>query len=230
MTNQEGQMNVNKHQIFKSTFRKLAVGLGVFSVFALTSMPAASQAVFQKSDVFEFFGEDANGAPTPENPGLTGAAWLNRTAHRIQGRVMTKVDKAGHAYTVWIVLFNNPLECDMGCNDGDLENPDVEPSVYYGNGAISSLSPPGGVINLDLALTDEGLADGRFRLDDALPEPIPVWVDGLTLGNGLCAEIHLVVDVHETPKNKMGRESWVPDLTTTVFPGTGGSRLSGRAG
>ena len=104
-------------------------------------------------------------------------------------------------------------------------NPAVESVVYYGNGAISAFGSPadsrGGVINVDLSITDEGLPDGIHRLDDVFPTPIPAWVDGMNPDNGLCAEIHLVVDQHDTPFNKSGFSSWVLDLTTATFPGTG---------
>ena len=181
---------------------------------------AVAQTEFQARDVVEFFGQVAD-VPTPPNPDFTGAAWLNRSENRIQGRLMTKVARSGYAYTVWVVVFNNPEFCIDECSDSDLGLPEVQGSVYYGNGAISAHSPPGGVINVDLALTDQGLAEGRYRLDDGLPEPIPFWVDGINPDNGLCAEIHLVVDQHETPKRKVqGDQSWAADLTSTVFPGT----------
>ena len=206
--------------MLKLRLKKLLVAtMGV--VFGMNAAAVLAQADFQAVDVFEFFGETMDG-PLPPDPAMTGAAWLNRTETRIQGRVMTTVDKSGLPYTIWVVVFNNPDYCIDGCNGEDLGLPEVQGSVYYGNSAISAQSPPGGVINVDLALTDQGLADGRFRLDDALPEPIPIWVDGITAGNGRCAEIHLVVDEHRTPARRVqGDESWVADLTTTVFPGTG---------
>ena len=202
--------------------RRLASSLAAAALLGLVGAPAAAERVFQTAPVTKFFGD---GVAVPIND-QTGAAWLNRGKSRIQGRVMTRVRQARVAYTVWIVLFNNPMQCaPPGCAGMDLGNPAVEGVVYYGNGAISAHGSPqdtrGGVINLDISMTDEGLPKGLFRLDDALENRIPFWADGLNHGNGLCAEIHLVIDQHATPFNKRGFTSWVADLTSTVFPGTG---------
>lgn len=190
-----------------------------------SSAAGAEDRIFQSADAIEFFGPD----PDPDDLSFTGAAWLVRSADRVEGRLMTKVDEAGTAYTVWVVIFNNPSACipgqtgelDFGCNGADLTDPNVDAAVYYGTGAISALSPPGGVVNVDLTITDEGLPDGIFSLDEAINSPVPPGTfpaDGLAEGNGLCAEIHLVVDHHPLPSNKMGEDSWVEDLTTTDFP------------
>ena len=179
----------------------------------------AAQAHFQTADVF---------ALPPSNPlDLTGAAWMKRTESRIQGRIMTKVKKAGFAHTVWLVIFNNPQNCGTApCMDSDLFNPDVRGEVYYGSAAISALSPPGGVINVDLAIRDDGLPDGIFDFNQLVLEGIPPFpvedtggdlIDGLDDDNGLCAEIHLVVDFHPGPV-KTDADSWVRDLTSTDFP------------
>ena len=182
---------------------------------------ALAQSYFQKTDVFALPLKD------PMNPKLTGAAWLKRTESRIQGRIMTKVNKAGFPHTVWIVVFNSPENCSPPfCMDSDLFNPDVRGEVYYGSAAISAQSPPGGVINVDLAIRDDGLPEGIFdfnQLELMGVPPFPaedssgVPIDGLDAGNGLCAEIHLVVDFHPGPV-KTDLNSWVPDLTSTDFP------------
>jgi hypothetical protein len=179
---------------------------------------ATAQSNFQTADVF---------AIPPSNPlDLTGAAWFKRTESRIQGRIMTKVDKAGFAHTVWIVVFNNPQNCgSTPCMDMDLFNPEVRGEVYYGSSAISALSPPGGVINVDLAIRDDGLPEGIFDFNQLELDGIifpdedlsGVPIDGLDADNGMCAEIHLVVDFHPGPV-KTDQVSWVPDLTRTDFP------------
>lgn len=197
-------------------FRSSMATLVLIACAALLSAPAAAQGQFQAADVF---------ALPPTDPlELTGAAWLNRTKERIQGRIMTKVDRAGFAHTVWIVIFNNPEECaayGMGapCMDSDLFNPDVGGEVYYGSAAISALSPPGGVINVDLAIRDVGLPEGIFHFNQFKLRTLifPDKADGLDKDNGMCAEIHLVVDYHPGPV-RTDLDSWVPDLTRTDFP------------
>lgn len=183
------------------------------------SLPAAAdgartRVVFQAADVVEFFGPD----PDPNALVLRGGAWLKRTRNTVEGRVMAQVAKPGYAYTVWWVIFNNPAACIDGCNGEDLGNPKVRGAVFYGNGGISaSDGMGGGVINIDVATTAGGIPEGTFRLDDVLPEPV-FFRRGLARGNGMRAEIHLVVDEHLGPA-KDGTQSWVPDLTTTDFPG-----------
>lgn len=148
----------------------------------------------------------------------TGAAWLVRSKNRVHGRIMSQVADSGYAYTVWFVIFNNPEACVDGCNDEDLGNPAVQGAVFYGNAAISaSDGVSGGVINIDFRTIAERIPEGTFRLDDPLPEPI-FYQKGLRRGNGFGAEIHVVVDHHPGPM-KDGSESWVPDMTTTNFPG-----------
>jgi len=217
-------MNTHKQQ----TLTRLRLWICSTLLAACTTLlagPAAAQAHFQAGDVF---------ALPPSDPlELTGGAWLNRTQSHIQGRLMTKVDEAGFAHTVWIVIFNNPQNCGTTpCMDTDLFNPEVRGEVYYGNAAISALSPPGGVINIDLAIRDNGLPDGIFDFNQLVLEGIifpdedtdGVPIDGLDAGNGLCAEIHLVVDFHPGPV-KTDADSWVPDLTSTDFP-VPGAQLS----
>lgn len=190
----------------------------LIALLAALSAPASAdggnRVVFQSADVVEFFGPD----PDPNALVLRGGAWLKRSRNHVDGRVMAQVEKAGYAYTVWWVIFNNPGACVDGCNGEDLGNPDVRGAVYYGNGAISSSDGMGGgVINIDVSTTAARIPVGTFRLDDVLPEPV-FFRRGLARGNGMRAEIHLVVDEHSGPA-KDGTQSWVPDLTTTDFPG-----------
>ena len=51
-----------------------------------------------------------------------------------------------------------------------------------------------------------------------MPEPV-FYRRGLARGNGFGAEIHIVVDEHMGPVDNPALDSWVPDLTTTDFPG-----------
>ncbi len=203
------------------TLKRLRISIATAMLAACTTFlagPASAQGHFQAADVF---------ALPPSNPlGLTGAAWLKRTESRIQGRIMTKVKKAGFAHTVWVVIFNNPQNCGTApCMDTDLFNPEVRGEVYYGSAAISALSPPGGAINVDLTIRDDGLPEGIFDFNQfkgLFPLPFPSessegLIDGLDADNGLCAEIHLVVDFHPGPV-KTKTNSWVRDLTSTDFP------------
>jgi hypothetical protein len=40
------------------------------------------------------------------------------------------------AYTLWMVVFNNPAACQDGCDEADLGNPDVMGDVLWANGRL----------------------------------------------------------------------------------------------
>lgn len=154
--------------------------------------------VYQKGDVFGLPGF-----------GFQGAATLVRSRNGIEGSIMTNVAEAGAAYTLWIMVINNPGACTATpCAEADLFNPDTETSAYNGGGAISaSNGNGGGVININYATTAGPLPDGLFALFGDVP--------GVHRGNGLSAEVWLIVDSHNPMLDDSG--SWVADLTTTDF-------------
>jgi hypothetical protein len=203
---------------FTSTGRRhLCAGAAAVGLVAAASIPAMADGAnhprtLQTADVI-----DMTALPAFE---FTGAGWLERSKNELRGRVMTKVEHAGFAYTVWWVIFNHPSECSTSpCNPDDLGNPAVAGAVFYGNGAISAADGNGGgVINVDVETVARGIAEGTFRLDDTSTVGPIFFADGLKRGNGFDAEIHLVVDEHFGPNDKSGTESWLLDLTTTDFP------------
>jgi hypothetical protein len=188
--------------------RKVFIASGLF---ALSAAAYAEDHRYQTSDVIDITGAASF---------YQGAAWLVRSQEEVEGRIMTKVSTAGDPYTLWAVIFNNPDECaGTPCVESDLFNPDVGGSVFYASSAISSADgglktngkpAGGGVINFDFELEGGSLPDGWFVLAG---DP-----NGLAEDNGYGAEIHLVVDKHPPVPGGM---SWIPDLTTTNFPGAG---------
>lgn len=166
---------------------------------------------FQSSDVIDVTGMDSF---------YQGGAWLVRSEDEIEGRIVSKVTTAGDPYTIWAVIFNNPEECAaVPCADTDIANEAVNASVHFATSSISAADggletngkpAGGGVINMDFEFEAGSLPDGLFVL---VGNP-----DGLAEGNGYGAEIHLVVDNHPPIPDGM---SWLPDLTTTNFPGAG---------
>ena len=84
-------------------------------------------------------------------------------------------------------------------------------SVFNGSGAISAADGSGyGVFNVDFELPAGQLPEGLFLL---VGDP-----KGLHRGRGVGAEVHLIIDEHPLPAQG---DSWIPDLTTTHFPGAG---------
>ena len=157
---------------------------------------------------------------TNEGRGFVGASWLIRTEDGFRGSIMANTTSDSDPYTLWVVVFNNPESCATSpCTGNDLGNPNVGGSVFNGGGAIVPSNgalkrngkPAGdGAVKIDFDVPAHPLPDGLFLL---FGDPA-----GLYEGNGLGAEIHLVLDKHPMP---MPGQSWVPDLTTTNFPGAG---------
>jgi len=148
------------------------------------------------------------------DPGVRlGAAWIIRSRHGIQGRIMTNVPLAGDSQTLWLVVFNNAGACAaIPCAASDIGNPAVGASVFNGSAAISADNgKDGGVINLDFNIVAGNIPNDLFIL---IGEPT-----GLRRGNGFNTELHLVIDQH--PPIEPGPDSWIADLTTTNFPDMG---------
>ena len=179
-----------------STYQGIRAAIAESMQWRLSFLPTA----YQKTDVL-----------STDDFSFTGAATLERTRNGISGRVMSKVDTAGDAYTLWVIAINNPAACATPyvCGEPDLFNPDTESSAYNGTGAISmSDGNEGGVVNFDFESTAGPLPEGLFALFGDNP--------GVHRGNGFGAEIWLIIDIHP-PIPEGG--SWVDDLTTTNFPG-----------
>jgi hypothetical protein len=112
-----------------------------------------------------------------------GGATLFRSKQRVEMRVATSGLHMKSSYTVWWVVFNNPGACAGGCGLSDLSNPATRPSVLYAAGFVTGDGDSGNV---------------TAHLDAGEP---PKGVDvqlghGLERGNGLAAEIHIVVRAH----------------------------------
>jgi len=191
-------------KIFKSTL------ITILGAILLAATAYADHGRYQTSNVI-----DVSGA----GKGYQGAATLVRTEDGISGRIMSNVSTAGDPYTLWVVVFNNPEECDGGCDGSDLGTAEVGGSVFNGTAAISAADgglkkngkpAGGGVVNFDFSVPAHALPNGLFLL---VGDPA-----GLHEGNGYGAEIHLVIDKH--PSIPLGM-SWLDDLTTTNFPGGG---------
>jgi hypothetical protein len=131
---------------------------------------------YQTKNVFQF-GNPANLMP--------GGATLYRAKQAVEMRVATGGLMANSSYTVWWVIFNNPAACTVPCGMDDLGNPNVMASVLYAAGFVTGTGNTG---NVTAHLETGPPASG---VDVELG-------NGLEPGNGLGAEIHLVVRTHGT--------------------------------
>jgi hypothetical protein len=142
---------------------------------------------------------------TTEQPIAGAFAQLDRSADGVASKIRTRV-AAGHAFTVWYVIFNEPAECSDGeCGEDDifieegvLNVDQIEAariSVVWGSSG--GVANPAGRISLDGGLAVGEVPGGAGQVligkasDGAL---VPVGV--VTGLEDPSAEIHLVVQDH----------------------------------
>ena len=137
-----------------------------------------------------------------------GTARVVRTPQGVNYQVRTSGLQPGHAYTLWLLIFNDADECVAGgpggalCGPPDFENPDIRPDFLYGAGGLAS-----GDGTLTFA--------GRLGIDEegrSINAPVGLLAYGLQNPSG--AEIHAFVHSHG-PK----LPDYMPDQITTVDGG-----------
>jgi len=103
---------------------------------------------------------------------------LKRKKRKIRLAGETTSLEAGHAYTIWAVIFNRPQDCLEGCNADDLNLPSSS-VIWSGIGFVAD---------------EDGEASFKTRLKEgAFPGEILL---GMGLTDAASAEIHLVVRGH----------------------------------
>ncbi len=113
--------------------------------------------------------------------GDAARAQLTRTSDGISYSIDTHSLRAGHAYTVWGVVINDPAACASSpCAPADiLTKPEPDAQVTYGTGHVVGSSGEAGF-------------GGRIARG-ALPEG---WLPDQGLEDPLGAEVHLVLNDH----------------------------------
>lgn len=121
---------------------------------------------------------------------VTGTSTLHRTNNGITVNYKTTGLTPGYAYTLWIVIWNNPENCATPnqCNDLDFALANlVEVDVLYGNGNVVG---DDGVGNFSARL-NEGDDSESINALFGLPP-----AGGLQSGNSFGAEVHFVLRSH----------------------------------
>jgi hypothetical protein len=170
---------------------RLRVSFALAAVLALTIAVPASAGARDKAGMIDFTGA---GAP------VAGHISISRGAESVDVNVHLRDLNAGHAFTVWAVIWNDPGVCASSpCTENDLTK-SGNAVIFSGMGGVAN---GGGNLNANSTITTSGIPTG----------PIPG--DGLTNPSG--AEIHFVVQDH-------GMASSVPaellDQTTLFEGGT----------
>ena len=143
-----------------------------------------------------------------------GAAFLVRSKNGLEARVMLADLVAGHAHTIWWIIFNEPSACSTHpCTPG----PDFGPgraALFFGTGVIAAAGGEGGVVNAAFNTKAGGPPKGAVVIPDA-PE------SGLKVGNGFRAEVHLLVLDHGVPTAEFPNVpgSWAFEMSHPLPPG-----------
>lgn len=118
--------------------------------------------------------------PTP----VRGSSALKRRKRAVVARIVTREVSPRHAYTAWLVIFNNPAGCVEGCGEDDLFNADAAVDVVYLAGRVANRR---GRVRL-LGRRSVQNKSGSLFAQLGVPSP--------GLSDPLGAEVHVVVRDH----------------------------------
>lgn len=113
---------------------------------------------------------------------------LRRAADDVSLSVHSRSLNPGHAYTVWLVIFNDPETCVGGCGEDDLDNGTGNPSVMFGGAA--GIANRAGNLNMMGGITEDNREGYQLLLSDLGVEDDPGFLDA----EG--AEIHAIIRDH----------------------------------
>lgn len=133
--------------------------------------------------------------------GVVEGAWaqLVRNKNGISYQIHTNELNPGRAYSLWLVVVNNPDACaSTPCSAPDiLQNPNTDSQVRSGGtGTIAGAS-------------GKGTMAGAAKVG-----PLSGWLDGRSLKDPFAAEVHLVINDHG-PK----LAEFMPGMITTYRAG-----------
>lgn len=153
-------------------------------VFAVISMvfavvaPAGASAAEQQTTIVNWHAQQAALGKTGQVAGASGS--VVRNDNGIAYRLNTTGLEEGNAYTMWLVVINNPSACAANpCSAGDIiNNPNTDSQVRYAAGRVAGSS-------------GNGTFAGHVSVG-----ALTGWLPGGSLENAKAAEIHLVVNDH----------------------------------
>jgi hypothetical protein len=136
-----------------------------------------------------------------------GTSHVERSGEGVSFSLTTSQLEPGNAYTLWLVVFNNPDGCQAptpisSCSAADVGNLAAMPDIVYGTGHVAGGS-------------GQATFSGHRRAGDdsgSITDPIGLPAFGLVDSEG--AEIHLVLHEHGP---KLAR--YLPDMIHSVAGG-----------
>jgi len=155
-----------------------SITMGAALLFLLALVTAGGVAARAERQTSPMLWHPQTGLPGAVGSGATAS--LVRRSDGASFSIQTEQLRAGHAYTVWFVVINNPAACAATpCSGPDiLLNPATDSQITYGAGHIA-----GGGGRAGFA--------GSFQAG-----PIDGWLPGGGLWDPMTAQIQLVVNDH----------------------------------
>ena len=113
----------------------------------------------------------------PDAPG--SKAKIVRSDDGFRYRYRARNLNPGHAYSLWVVVFNDPASCEGPCGGDDARGGRGDAQIFGRTGAVAN---------------DMGKANIRGHV--GLAAEIDGWIDGGGFTNAMGAEIHFVLNDH----------------------------------
>ena len=159
--------------------KKSIVSVLALAALGVAAVPAGGAPAEISSTAVAWHAQSGNVQGTPVGDGAE--AKLVRTENGISYSMQTTGLRAGHAYTVWVVVINNPAACTASpCSPQDiLLSSATNSTVLYGTGHVVGGNGQAGF--------------GGHVKTGPLPEG---WIAGRGLENPLGADVHLVLNDH----------------------------------
>jgi hypothetical protein len=161
--------------------RRTMAATGLVPVLAAGAMAATARSQSAEVQRTPMRWHAQSGSPHLSPIGDGASAQLTRTSSGVSYAINTHSLRAGHAYTVWVVVVNEPAACASSpCAPADiLTNPETDSQVTYGTGHVLGSSREAGF--------GGHLARG----------PLPAgWLPDQGLDDPRGAEVHLVLNDH----------------------------------
>lgn len=124
---------------------------------------------------------------SPMTSEVSGSSTLYRTDDTITATLESTGLIAGHAYTLWVLVFNQPEDCGSSpCGLSDLRNVPAKAEMLSGSGLVADANGKG-IFSCNIMEND-----GTSSINDRLGMPIDVG----GIWDAQTAEVHLIVRSH----------------------------------
>ncbi|MEE9363430.1 MAG: hypothetical protein V3U92_12605 [Cellulophaga sp.] len=124
---------------------------------------------------------------SPMTSEVSGSSTLYRTEDTITATLESTGLIAGHAYTLWVLVFNQPENCGGSpCALSDLKNVPAKAEMLGGSGLVADVNGKG-IFSCNIREND-----GTTSINDRLGMPIDVG----GIWDAQTVEVHLIVRSH----------------------------------